>query len=112
LAARLASAIHAYIMAGGAVTLNVTAIAEGEDSAFRKVASSVNVVTSNLGEIATALSPTFHRITQIPLRQCMQRGYTGLPKSVNFVKGARELLGPRAALVSAFERAILDLKIE
>lgn len=111
LAARLASAIHTYILAGGVVTLRVTAIAESDDPTFTKVASSVNVVTSSLAEIATGLSPTFHRVTQIPLRQCMQRGYSGLPRSANFIPGARELLGPKSALVAAFEKAIADLKI-
>jgi hypothetical protein len=113
LAARLASAINAYIIAGGVCTLRVTAIAESQDSMFsRHVASSVNVQTSNLGEIATALSPTFHRVTQIPLRQCMQGGYASLPRAANFIPGARELLGPKSALVAAFEKAITDLKID
>lgn len=111
LAARLACAINAYTIAGGVVTLRVTAIAEGDDSTYARVASSVNVQTSSLAEIATALSPTFHRVTQIPLRQCMQRGYASLPRSPNFIPGARELLGPKQALVAAFEKAISDLKI-
>lgn len=112
LTARLSAAINAYIIAGGAVTLRVTGIAEGEDADFRHVASSVNVQTASLAEIATALSPTFHRVTQIPLRQCMQRGYASLPRTANFIPGARELLGPKAALVAAFEKAIADLKIQ
>lgn len=111
LAAKLANAINSYIIAGGVCTLRVTAIAEADDSTFRNVASSVNVNTSSLAEIATALSPTFHRVTQIPLRQCMQRGYSGLPKGRNFIPGSRELLGPKQALVAAFEKAIADLKI-
>lgn len=111
LAARLAHAIHAYTMAGGAVTLRVTAIADADDSQFTKVASSVSVPTSSLAEIATALSPTFHRCSQIPLRQCMQTVYASLPRTSNFIPGARELLGPKQALVAAFEKAIFDLKL-
>jgi hypothetical protein len=111
LAARLAQAINTYTIAGGIVTLRVTAIAEGQDQKFAKVASSVNVVTSNLSEVATALSPTFHRVTQIPLRQVIQHGYSSLPQTGNFIPGARELIGPQEKLVAAFEKAISDLKI-